>query len=199
MGPILFTSVWLTGPLWHPAYNAVTDSVSQLAVGHGGWVQTANFIVLAVLSLCLAATLAPTLPPDRLSQVAVILLIVFSAGIFGAGVFNVGDASSLHQVCSAIAFVSIIADALVFAAIYRSRKTVLFASFSVAVGIAAAGLLLVVLFGVPSNLGGVRAFSGLVQRFFILTWSVWLEVLALRVISSSARPRPAAERTGSVG
>lgn len=185
-GPILFTIVWMTGPWWHPAYDPLRDSVSRLAVGTNGWVQTTNFVVFAILSLSLAGFLFPTLPGGRLSMLASVLLVAFSLGILGAGFFSVGTASSLHQIFSAVAFVAIILGMLVLWRDFGFSDTWRpLAAFSLVMGALSAILFLFFLVVVGSDFSGLGEWSGLFQRVFILSWTAWLQVVALRLVTTN--------------
>ena len=176
----------MTGAWWHPTYDPLRDSVSRLAVGTNGWVQTTNFVVFAILSLSLTVVLFPTLPGGRLSLLATVLLVAFSLGIFGAGLFSVGTASSLHQIFSAAAFVAIILGMLVlwrdFGSSDRWRP---FAAFSLVMGALSAILLLSFLIVVGSDFSGLGEWNGLFQRVFILSWTAWLQVIALRLVTTN--------------
>jgi hypothetical protein len=182
LSPTLFTIVWLTGPLWHPAYDPFRDSVSRLAVGPNGWVQSASFVVFGILLMAMTVFLFTTLPRRRLSIVGAAFLALFAAGVLGAGLFDLATQSALHQVFSAVAFVSVVAAMLIlwrdFAGSEMWRPL---GTFTLIAGIISAGLLLFFLIGVGSDVAGLGQWSGSFQRLFILSWTVWLQVVALRL------------------
>lgn len=176
VGPALFTLVWVTGQWWHPSYNPQTDSISYLAVGTNSWVQTTSFIILAIFSAMLTMAVRSTVGSSIRSWVGLSLLITFSAGVLGAGVFNVDSSWLPHQIFSVFAFISIIGAMLVFWSVFRqSQKWQALASFSLGTGLIAAGLLLLVIM-MSSDI------NGLIQRLFILSWTLWLQVVSLRLL-----------------
>lgn len=85
LGPI-FYAVALSQILTRTGFDISRQPLSLLALGEGGWIQTANFIVTGVLGLCLAIALFGI--DKGLSGIAAGMLIaVFGVGIILAGVF----------------------------------------------------------------------------------------------------------------
>jgi hypothetical protein len=180
-GPAAFTVVWLTGPLWHPAYDPISDSVSELAVGLNGWVQTVSFMILAASSFGLAVLLALTRPRSVFSVVGAVLVAAFSIGIAGAGAFRLDSEPQLHQLFSAIAFFAIVGATVTFWRHYRSFVDAIpIARFSLGAGVLSGALLLVLLIAGTSNVELLWRLNGAIQRLFILSWTAWLEVMAIR-------------------
>jgi hypothetical protein len=177
--------VWLTGPLWHPDYNPLTDTVSGLETGSPGWPQTVAFVVFGCLSLVLAGILYRDLERRPLTVAGAVLLGVFGLGIVGAGLFNIGTAPAAHQIASAVAFLSVIAAMFVFgAALRRDNAPRSMVSYTLASALASLVLLALVLGASSVGSDALAAWNGLIQRAFILTWSAWLEVMALRALHS---------------
>jgi len=175
--------VWVTGPLWHPDYNPVTDTVSRLEVGSPGWPQTVAFVVFGCFSLLLAGILYRDLERRTLTVAGALLLGVFGLGILGAGLFNIGTASAAHQIASAVAFLSVIAAMFVFgAALRRDNAPRSMVGYTLVSALAGVVLLALVLLASSVGSDALAAWNGLIQRAFILTWSAWLEVMALRAL-----------------
>src|SRR3954447_3847343 len=55
--PIAFLVVTVLAGLAKPGYDIAEQSVSELAVGSYGWIQTANFLALGVAMIAFAVTL----------------------------------------------------------------------------------------------------------------------------------------------
>jgi Protein of unknown function (DUF998) len=55
VAPAIFDAVYLVEGTTRPGYDAWRQAISTLMVGPGGWVQQANFILLGVLTLVVAA------------------------------------------------------------------------------------------------------------------------------------------------
>lgn len=179
-GPLLFTLVWMTGPLWHPNYNPLSDTVSRLALGSVGWPQTISFLCFGCLSVLLAGLLLDGSTGRVMPNAGPVLLGLFGIGVAGAGAFNIGTASDAHQLASALAFLSIIAAMLVFgwtqAQRHEGPAIVVYSLVSALVSAALLGAVLLL------GSGALSAWNGLLQRLFILTWCSWLEVIALRLV-----------------
>src|SRR5438034_4015536 len=64
-GPILFWSALTVLGQAQPAYNAVKDDISLLALGADGWTQTANFIVFGMSIILFQRGLQEAVVPRR--------------------------------------------------------------------------------------------------------------------------------------
>lgn len=84
LGP-LFYVVFLAQALTRPGFDLVKHPMSLLALGEGGWVQTANFVVVGVLGLLLALGLARAYAGTRGGRATAVLVAVFGAGLLLAG------------------------------------------------------------------------------------------------------------------
>lgn len=54
-GGFLFTLIYLVEGATRPGYNTLSDAVSMLSLGPGGWMQQANFVLFGLLTLFCAA------------------------------------------------------------------------------------------------------------------------------------------------
>lgn len=85
LGPI-FYAVVLAQILTRTGFDISRQPLSLLALGEGGWIQTANFIFAGALGLGLAAALF-AIDKGPSGFAAAILIAVFGAGIIVAGLF----------------------------------------------------------------------------------------------------------------
>ena len=82
-GPVLFTVGFLVQEqLRRGEYDPISEVVSALAAGEGGWMQQVNFVVLGVLTMVFAVGLHRGLAPSRAG-------IVGPAALFVSGAANV--------------------------------------------------------------------------------------------------------------
>ena len=187
-GPPLFVLVFLVDGFVHPRYNAVSDLVSELSRGELGWLQIANFLVLAVAMLAFAAGIRWGVERGAGSGTGSLLFAVMGAGLIVAGVF-VGDAhgsgavhtqsGSIHNWASLPVFGSLALACFVFAGRFRGWMQ----NYSVASGVLF--LVLVVAMVVGENLFDL---GGLLQRVALVVGFAWITVLALMLRAEVAIP-----------
>lgn len=127
VGPPLFVLVFLVDGLIHPAYNPVTDFVSELSRGELGWLQIANFLVFGAAILVFAAGIRWGTLRSAGSAAGPVLFAIIGAGLITAGLF-VTDAhtspvstlsGTIHILASVPVFVCLIIACFVFARRFR--------------------------------------------------------------------------------
>lgn len=89
----LLVVVWAVQALTRDGFRPTFHPMSLLALGDGGWVQVANFVVCGLLLVGGGVGLARTLDPGRLTRWASALVVLMGVGLVVAGVF-VTDASA---------------------------------------------------------------------------------------------------------
>lgn len=195
-GPLLVT-VDVVGALVRVDYDVLRHPVSSLALGPGGWVQTANFCLAGAMSLAGAVGLARSdhATPWRLGP---ILIGAAALGLLGVGAFTtdaVGGyppgtpdvapgyttAGAMHDILSGPAFLGIPAAALVYACWFRRRGEQAWARYSVGT---AAAMLGVLALSSGTSFNQVPTFfdyGGLLQRTGVGIGVTWFSALAVRV------------------
>ena len=207
-GP-LFVSGFAVFGARRAGYDWRSQPVSSLAIGRGGWLQRANFI-LAGASYCVAARGLAKSPRLAVGPRAVPALIFgVGGGLVGSGVFvtdpvagfppssrdqDVADRAlpvgptrggKLHTLCAIPIFAGIPATALTCAASAARRGQYRWATYSAGSAIVMTGAF--VLFGVA--FGGVPRLAGqggIFQRISIMTGFGWLSALSVRALASAA-------------
>jgi hypothetical membrane protein len=178
-GP-LFIVVFVVNDLFRDDYDPVRDFVSEAAIGPGGWLQIANFLVTGALAVAFAVAARRVV-----NRAAAVLLGVFGVALMAAGVFVADPApytttrtghGIAHDLISAVVFGSLAAAAFVSA---RRRPDRRWRWYCRAVGVLVPLLVLLA--------PGVTAASGVVQRLAIVLGFTWVTVLAIRAQSGAAR------------
>ena len=113
-GPILFTIGFLgQEQLRRGEYDPISEVVSALEAGDGGWMQQVNFVVLGVLTMVFAVGLHRGLAPSRMGLVGPVALFVSGAANVLAAIFPLReDAAGAtydpggHQVAGMLFFAS---------------------------------------------------------------------------------------------
>jgi len=194
-GPIAFLAVSVLAGLLKPGYDIREQSVSELAVGAYGWLQTANFFALGAAML--AAAIALNAGPR--SRSAVVLLAAAGAGMLAVGCFpdDVAGAAptshgAAHDTISLAVFLALIAaSALHGRALRRAGVQRRLARYSRLTAWTVFGLFAV--FAVFAGDVGdpLYSVSGLLERLFIgvaLAWIVVVSITAARAGSYSRGP-----------
>lgn len=186
VGPPLFVAVFLVDGLIHPAYNPVTDYVSELSRGELGWLQVANFIVFGAAMLAFAAGIlwGASRGPGSIAGATLFALVgicLLLAGIFTtdsrtAGVHTISG--TIHNLVSQPVFLGVIAVAFVFSRRFSGPMGV----YSLLTG----GAMLVFFLSIE-RVGARLGIIGIVQRATIVVGWTWISVLALALRSEASR------------
>jgi Protein of unknown function (DUF998) len=200
IGPAFFVILFLIEGATRRGYDVLRQPVSALALGDGGWLQQAGFVVAGVLTLGFVVSLwvAPG-SPDGMRWVTG-LLGLYSVGLIGAGVFVTDPVGGyppgapvpsqpsvtglLHGLFSLLVFVPLCAACLVSAAVFAWAGVAGWAVYSALSGLAVgAGF---VAFGrAMSSAGQLGRVAGLLQRATIVTGWAWIVVLAIHMLGAA--------------
>ncbi len=83
----LFVVLWAAQALTRDGFRPTFHPMSLLALGDGGWVQVANFVVTGALVAGGGIGLRRVLEPGRLTRWASLLVVLMGVGLVVAGVF----------------------------------------------------------------------------------------------------------------
>lgn len=181
-----FVLVILVNDRVKPGYDPVRDFVSEAAIGRGGWVQIANFLLAGALIAFSAFLLARTV-----GRWTGRLLGLFGVALMLAGVFVTdpvpADESTwhgtVHNIVSVIAFASLAAACFTAA---RWHPTRWWRTYCVLTGVAVPILFVIT--------AAVATTTGVWQRVTIAVGWAWVAVLGVR---ASLRPhRPVQSEVG---
>jgi Protein of unknown function (DUF998) len=200
-GPLFMTTVVVEGAL-RPGYDPLRHSISSLAVGPSGWVQTVNFLAAGALSLAFARGLRDTVRtrwgPDggramgrrtpRCRSVPHRSGQRLPAGQPGSGRGADGAWHSAH-LSAGVGFPALVAACFVFARRFAAQGRRGWSLYSAASAVVI--LVFVVLASYDfGRTGGLSDVAGLFQRTSVGAGWVWLTVLALASLREvGAHPR----------
>ena len=168
VGAALFMVTFVVNGAFKPDYEPLRDTVSESAIGRGGWVQIANFIVCGALIAVSSFGLIGWTRP---------LIALFGAGLIVSGFF-VSDPvphdhstphGTVHLVAGVVVFGSLTAAAFTATRLHPARA---WRRHCLLTGIAVPLLFIVS--------GGVAQLDGLFQRLCIFVGWTWL-IAALRI------------------
>jgi len=196
-GP-LFTLVWILESLTRANYNPLRHPVSSLELGSLGWMQSANFIVAALLSLMFAIGLRLVLRRERGSFWGPLLVAIWGVGLLGAGIFVTDPVSgyppgtpavilnpttygALHDQISVLGFLALTVACFVFASHFAARSERRWTIYSILTGI----LFPIGIFLASAAFAQTESlvvFGGLIQRVIVTLGWTWLTLLAIHLL-----------------
>jgi len=178
--------------------------VSQLALGHSGWVERANFFVTGMLVLAGAAGLRRSLRPDRvipslvaLTGVAFVTATFFPTNL-GAG-YPPGTGVSpkmiahgqIHDLAGGLFFISLSAAQIVYGRRCWRRRRPGFARYSVCSFAVMIGALILSSAGM-AQVTGFKEVGGLFERLSLMSGFIWLTALMVGVSRQAHSSTPSA-------
>ncbi|MET7398763.1 DUF998 domain-containing protein [Dactylosporangium sp. NPDC005572] len=185
-------------------YDPVLHPISSLALGPGGWVQAANFVIAGLSSLALAAGLWRQRGSKRTGAV---LTGLWGVGFLGTAVFTTDAVSgypagtpaipdgtpsgTLHNLFALVGALALVALCVVFARGGRTWTTYSLttaALFVVALGLAGAGL---------AQADGLVDVAGLLDRVAVVIAWAWMTALAIRALRQTRDQRRGENRNSN--
>jgi hypothetical protein len=184
LGSVVFTVTYLVDGALHHGYNPMYQPISSLELVTNGWVQQANFLVLAVFVIGFGAGMRQELRGGSGGTLFPLLQVPIAIGLLISGVF-IRD--PLHTTGDYITFLAIVASFVVMA--FRFAREPQWRGWT-AYSIVSALLMifLLAMFGRNLHSGGP---AGLFERLATGVRQVWEVILAARLLLSEARFRPA--------
>ncbi len=198
-GPVFVAIFGIAGHK-RAGYDARRHPVSSLALGPGGWVQRANFIMTGSLYLAGSVGLARSGRSRVLSQPGPIMIGAAGIGLIGSGLFTTDPVSgyppgtrpqpirpthtgTLHHLCAIPVFAGIPATTLLSAGSAMRAGETMWAVYSCATAAVMVGT--TALFGQAfAQRPSLVAFGGLLQRISITSGFAWLTVLHTAVANT---------------
>jgi len=191
IGPFLFTFLLITAGLLRPGYSHITQFISELgAVGTpNAIVQQSNFVVSGLLSIAFAVGLYRGTRDGKAAKLGSVFVAVMGVGVVGAGIFSEDPnftwhaslTNQMHSLASHTAFIAmIIAPLLIWRGSKNDNRWQPYRSYSAITGIVLLGLYL----GTPFTSPWIGAY----QRLYVGIFSLWIELLAIRLLKLSSSP-----------
>jgi hypothetical protein len=190
VGILYFFAAVTTEELLRPLYNPVQRTISELAIGPFGFLQTSAFIVLGLSLLALQHALARRLRHTVLSHIALVLLALCGVASFIAAAFPTNlkgavatVAGAIHESVAGFGYAGLIIAIILLSLHFRRDerwRTFFAASSSLAVLGAGSSIFM----GATSN----TDLSGLSQRVMVVPLLLWVVLTALRLRSLPHEP-----------
>jgi hypothetical protein len=196
-GP-LYVTLALAQAVFREGFDITRHAVSLLALGAGGWIQVANFVITGLLVLACAAGLRAVTRGGKGGTWGPLLLGVYGIALIGSGLFP-ADAGfgfppgtppgppaamtatgTLHFAVGGVGFVALIAACVVFARRQFALGDTRNGAFSVVTGVVFLAAFMGIASGPPRPATVIGLWLGLA-----LTWG-WLAALAWSARQASA-------------
>lgn len=198
-GPVLFLAVAALLGLLKPGYDAMSQHVSELALGSLGWIQTASFYATGACFVAFAFGFAldfhRRLPPRSwvtkvLLGLTGVLIAISGAGLLLSGAFPTDplgapqtDTGDLHNLAFLVAFLPLI---LAYpAAALAMRKATGWGRYALATAlmpVAVFGLMFVFVAFASDPGDPLYSVGGLVQRVLIAVAFGWITTTGWRLV-----------------
>ena len=190
LGPVVFVASFLVQGTLRPGYDPLRHPVSSLAIGPGGWAQTATFVLSGLLILAFAWGLCRA---ERGRWTPVLIGLV-GCGLVGAGVFTCDPIGGYppwlpdpaprtahgiaHDLFSLPVFTALPAACLVMARRFARAGRRGWASYSAVTAVAFWTFFVLAILGFE-QVPAFVATGGLWQRLALVVGLGWLAALAL--------------------
>jgi hypothetical membrane protein len=193
VGPLVFGAVTVLAGIVKPGYEIHEQTVSDLAVGAHGWLQTANFFALGVAIAAFALALGLRRRPGLRSPTAVALLVAAAAGVFTAGFFPTdlaGAPQTSHGVIHNTLFLGIFlalitAYAMQGRTLRRAGAEPGLARYSTLTAAAVFSLLVVFVMFAGDIGDPLHSVAGLLERLLIGAALAWITVTSRRLLAET--------------
>jgi hypothetical protein len=192
IGPVLFVAVFTIEGWLRPGYNALSTYVSALSLGPRGWIQMVNFVVLGALLLAFTAGAASEFQTGKASKGGPILLSIISILFMVSGPFRMDPTGTpldqitvhgtVHGLAGGIIFILMPITCFVFLRRFRldpDWRSLQWWTLGLGIIIAAAVILLTIASKSPSVESIFIDWLGLIQRFIIIPFMLWVCLFAL--------------------
>ena len=187
VSPILFTILYLVLGVATPGYNAYSQTISELGqVGQPYAVyQDANFVLTGLITIGFVVGLRASIGLSRGSKVGPTFLLAYPIALVLVGTV-IPLPSPLHVPIGTIAFfVTLVGVTITSWPMRRDASWARYASFTLVAGIVSVVGFFVYGFLVSQSIA--TSWLGLAQRLDLAPYFVWIEIVAIKLVSASRR------------
>lgn len=195
IAPALFVAVFTIEGWLRTGYEPLRMFVSALSLGPRGWIQIANFILLGLLLLVFTWGIASEFPTGKASRGGPILLTIIAVLFIIAGILVMDPSGTpsnqvtvhgtIHGLAGGIIFILMPICCFVFLRRFRTEadwRSMRWWTLVLGIIIAAAVILLTISSKVSGTQSLFTDWLGLIQRFIIIPFMLWVFLVALRLL-----------------
>jgi hypothetical protein len=195
IAPALFVAIFTIEGWFRPGYDPITTYVSALSLGPRGWIQMVNFIILGLLMLVFTRVVAAEFPSGKASRWGLICLTVMALLFIVSGPFVMDPMGTplgqttvhgtIHGLAGGIVFILMPVTCFIYLRRFRQDpewRNLKWVTLLLGIIVAAAVLLLTFTTKLPSLQSMFVDWLGLIQRFIIIPFMIWLFIFALGIL-----------------
>jgi hypothetical protein len=195
LAPVLFVGLFTLLGALRPGYDPLSTYVSALSLGPQGWIQIANFIVLGLLLLVFSRGVAAEFQSGKASRWGLILLTIMGALFVVSGPFVMDpmytptSESSVHGIIHGLAggiiFIMMPITCFIYLRRFRADpnwQSLKWWTLGLGIIISIALLLLTITSKLPDLLILSKPWQGLIQRFIIVPFMLWVFLFGLGLL-----------------
>lgn len=187
VAPIFFTILYLVLGAITPTYNADSQTISELGqVGQQyAILQDLNFTLTGLLTIGFVAGLKVSLGRSLASRLGSILLLAYPVAFVLVGTV-IPLPSPLHVPVGTIAFfVTLVGVVVAYWPMRRDASWQRLAPFTLVIGVVS--IVGFVVYGFLVSQSIATSWLGLTQRLELTPYFVWIEIIAIKLVSASRR------------
>jgi hypothetical protein len=194
LAPVLFVAVFSIEGWLRPGYDPITTYVSALSLGARGWIQITNFIVLGLLMLVFTRGVAAEFQSGKASRWGLICLTVIALLFIVSGPLVMDPMGTplgqttihgtIHGLSGGIVFILMPVSCFIYLRRFRQDpewRYFQWGTLLLGIIVAAAVLLLTFTTKLPSLQSMFVDWLGLIQRFIIIPFMIWLFFFAVGI------------------
>ncbi|MEA4956461.1 hypothetical protein SDC9_17820 [bioreactor metagenome] len=191
----IFTLSWIIQEIFKDSYNPLSMSISSLAVGSLGWIQSITFILTGLLLILFAYGIfnLNKIECQTISKWSYYILIICGISLIGAGFFTTGYIngysefnmstnqllnSILNQIFLTIFFFGIPIACFIFGNYFTYKRNLVWLIYSFL-----SGIIILIIFFVTnlgfSNFMGVENYAGLLEKITFTISFFWVFMISL--------------------
>jgi len=192
LGPMLFVAIFTIEGWLRSGYEPARMYVSELSLGSRGWIQNANFMVFGLLFLMFTRSVAGEFQTGKASRGGILLLSIIAICYLTFGLFVMDPVSTprneltfsgiLHALIGEVVLVLMPVSCFVFLRRFHEEAKWRFLqwwTFVLGTIIAIASSLMIVSMNLPNAQKVLNEWLGLIQRFSIVPYMLWLFIFGL--------------------
>ncbi len=192
IAPVLFVGIFLLEGWLRPDYDPRADFVSELAIGPRGWIQILNFVVTGTLLLVWARGMATEFSSGKMARGTRILLTITGICLLLSGPFitdpmptppgEMTVTGTIHNLLGALFFSLTTLTCFLFLRRFREdshwRWLTWWTLAAAVIMTACVVLMSVAPTEPPAPPNEFNAWSGFIQRVFLITYMAWVFIIA---------------------